>query len=365
VTLVERVLAPVRRERQVVQGVLGTTADDGARSGRELQPHLSRHVVLRGVHVRVDRLPERAEPQAVVHELAPALLEAGLVVRDLALEGQILQRAVRRDEGERAGHLVQLSALDAHPAVLEHVDPPEPVPAAERVDRSDQVRERPRRPVERHGHAPLERDDDLRGLHRAVLRRRRALERALGRRDPRILERPALGGSAPQVLVDRVRGRDGRDRDAPFGGERDRLLARDPRIADRREDPQVRREHAERHLEPHLVVPLSGAAVRHDPGADLARGPDHLVGDQRTRETAHHRVLALVQAVDLDRRGEELGGETVDGVDHPHARGAGELPRRRICPKSSCWPTSTATAWTSTPCSASQRIVTEVSSPPE
>src|SRR4029079_14705602 len=39
-------------------------------------------------------------------------------------------------------------------------------------------------------------------------------------------------------------------------------------------------------------------------------------------------------------------------------------PRSAICAKSSCWPTSTATACTSKPRSASHRIVTDVSSPP-
>src|SRR4051794_16037613 len=39
-------------------------------------------------------------------------------------------------------------------------------------------------------------------------------------------------------------------------------------------------------------------------------------------------------------------------------------PRSTICAKSSRWPTSTATACTSNPRSASQRIVTDVSSPP-
>src|SRR3990172_4872889 len=155
VAMVEGVLAAVGRERQVVQGPLRTATYDGALTGREPQAHLAGHVVLRRVDVCVDRLAQRAEPQAVVDEVCPPLLEAGLVVRDLTLEREVLDRAVRRDERERARHLVELAALYAHAAVLDHVHPPEPVPATERVDRAYQLGQRRGRAVERLGHPAL------------------------------------------------------------------------------------------------------------------------------------------------------------------------------------------------------------------
>ena len=64
-------------------------------------------------------------------------------------------------------------------------------------------------------------------------------------------------------------------------GERDRFLARDRVVADRRQHLQVGREHGERHLEAHLIVALAGAAVRD------RRGPD-LTGDAAITSSAMH-----------------------------------------------------------------------------
>ena len=252
------------------------------------------------------------------------------MVRDLALERQVLEGLVRPDDRERARHLVQLAALDAHPAVLDHVDPPEPVGAAERVERAHDLGQGLRLAVERHGHAAVERDRDLGGLARAVGRRRgprRTRPRAERPRDPPAGRTPRCGprgsrrsSTCVTIVV---------DRDPPLGGEGDRLLPRDARVADRRQDLQVGREHVEPDLEPHLVVALAGAAVRDRVGAELARHLHDLLDDARAREPAHHRVLALVEAVRLDRVRQELRRVAVDGVDDAHARGAGRLARAR------------------------------------
>jgi hypothetical protein len=115
----------------------------------------------------------------------------------LALEGQILQGPVGRDERERPGHLIELARLDPDPAVLDHVHPPETVPAAERVHGSDQVRERPEVAVEHHGNASLESDGDLGGFGGPLRHGGGPGKRILGWRHPRILERAAFGGPPP------------------------------------------------------------------------------------------------------------------------------------------------------------------------
>ena len=79
------------------------------------------------------------------------------MVREVALEREVLERLVRPDDRERAGHLVELAALDAHAAVLDHVDPPEPVGAAEHVEAADQLGERDRLAVERDRDPAVER----------------------------------------------------------------------------------------------------------------------------------------------------------------------------------------------------------------
>ena len=58
-------------------------------------------------------------------------LEPALFPHDVALETDALEVGVGQDEGQGAGTLVDLAALDADPAVLDHVDPAE---VAERID---------------------------------------------------------------------------------------------------------------------------------------------------------------------------------------------------------------------------------------
>ena len=66
---------------------------------------------------------ENHEP--VVDELGPARLEAGLLVVHVALQREVLEIGVGQDQGQRGRALVDLPALDAHPAVLHHVEPSE------------------------------------------------------------------------------------------------------------------------------------------------------------------------------------------------------------------------------------------------
>ena len=50
----------------------------------------------------------------------------------VALEGQVLEVRVRRDERQRGRALVDLAALDADTAVLDHVEPSEATGTGER-----------------------------------------------------------------------------------------------------------------------------------------------------------------------------------------------------------------------------------------
>src|SRR5665213_684218 len=77
---------------------------------------------LGGRHERVERALQRAEPQTVIGELAPLLLDATLVAAKLAFQRDVLELLVGGDEGERAGCLVDLPALDAHQTVLDLVE---------------------------------------------------------------------------------------------------------------------------------------------------------------------------------------------------------------------------------------------------
>ena len=82
------------------------------------------------------------EPEAVVDELRPLRLELPLRDRLGLRQDQILERLVRGDQRDRRRHLVDLAALDADGAVLDHVDPPDPVRAGELVQLQDQLPQR-------------------------------------------------------------------------------------------------------------------------------------------------------------------------------------------------------------------------------
>ena len=106
-------------------------------------------------------------PQAVVDELGGADLEPLLLARDVALERDALEVAVRGDERQRRRALVDLAALDADPPVLDHVDAAEPVRADDRAEPVDELDEPERLAVERDRDAAVELDDDLARLRAA------------------------------------------------------------------------------------------------------------------------------------------------------------------------------------------------------
>ena len=112
-----------------VEHVRRAAAGDDGGVRPQLDAHLALDELLRLVDERVDRLARGAEPEALVDELRPALLEAALDPRLVLRQHDVLERRVRLDEHDRRRRLVDLAALDADGAVLDHVDPPDPVAA--------------------------------------------------------------------------------------------------------------------------------------------------------------------------------------------------------------------------------------------
>ena len=105
---------------------------------------------------------------ALVDERGPAVLQAPLLLELGAREDQVLERAVGLDEDERGRGLVHLAALDADGAVLDHVDPPDPVRAGALVQLGDEVGQAELLAVERDRQAAGERDHELGGRRRVV-----------------------------------------------------------------------------------------------------------------------------------------------------------------------------------------------------
>ena len=67
------------------------------------------------------------------------MLQAQLVVEQLALEAQVLKGLVGRDESQAAGNLVALAALDAHKTVLNLVEATVAVAAGDGVELDDDI----------------------------------------------------------------------------------------------------------------------------------------------------------------------------------------------------------------------------------
>src|SRR2546429_2773318 len=122
VLVAESVIGGVGRELVVVQPVLGATAGDEAAARLEAESHLPRHLRLRCTHEGVERPAQPRGPPPVVDELGVARPEASLLAHEVALEGDRLEVGVREEQCERTRALVDLAALDAHPAVLDHDD---------------------------------------------------------------------------------------------------------------------------------------------------------------------------------------------------------------------------------------------------
>jgi len=245
----------------------------------------------------VEAAAQRGEPEAVVDELAPALLDLALEPDLLALEGDVLQLLVRGDQRDRPGRLVDLAALDPDQAVLDEVEPPDALPAGAGVELLDRLQDGDVLPVQRHRHPALEADHDLVRLpgHGRVLG---VGVDVLDGAVPDVLEEAGLDGAAPHVLVDRVRRALGDvDRERALLGPDDRLLAGPGEVADRGEDLEVGSEGAHADLEADLVVALARAAVGDGRRAEAGRGVGEVLDDQRARERGDQRVAIHVERV--------------------------------------------------------------------
>ena len=232
---------------------------------------------------------------------------------------------MRRDQRHRRRRLVDLAALDPDRAVLDHVDPPDPVGARLPVQLGDQLGERERLAVERDRQPGLEADHDLDRLRRGV---------RIGRQQVRLLGRRLPGSSRTPASIERPNrfssNENGelcvtRDRDAVFERVLDLLVARPDRVAERRDHRHAGVVRAERELEAELVVALAGAAVDGRLGAELLRQLGDRPGDHRAGERRDERVLALVERVRLQRLRALLVRERLAAIDEQDVVGAGRV----------------------------------------
>ncbi len=152
VFVTEGVRGVVGGQTVVVERDRATASDDGAGAGGgEAQANITGDVTLRGGDEGVQGRLQRREPQAVVDQLGPAGLEPGLLMMQVTLEGQVFEVGVRDDERQGGWAFVDLTALDADPAVLHHVQPTEATAAGDAAQLGDQAAQATatRRPAKR------------------------------------------------------------------------------------------------------------------------------------------------------------------------------------------------------------------------
>ena len=267
---------------------------------------------------------ERREPQAVVDQLAPPLVDAALEPGHVPLDGHALQLLVRGDQRDRARRLVHLAALDADQPVLDHVEPADALRAGPPVQLGDGLERGDRLAVDGDRHARVEGDDDL------VRVARRGRVGGVASRGPRsgafqMSSRKPVSTARPHrfwsieygdLRVTSI----GRPFSSAYAIALSRVQAKSRAGAI---DLQVGRQRAEPDLEPDLVVALAGAAVRDDRAAVLPGRRDQVLDDQRPAQRGHQRVAVHVEGVGAQRRQAEVGGELLARVDHART------PRRR------------------------------------
>ena len=142
-----------------------------------------------------------------------------------------------------------------------------------------------------------------------------------------MLDDLALGGTAPEVVVDRV-GRDrgaALQRNAVLAAVLEFFLAADLPGTHRGDHLQLRIQRGDGSLEADLVVALAGAAVGERVAAVLGGNLDSELSDQRPAQRGEQGVTAAVESVCLDRRQYEVLGELLAGVDHHRLNGAHRL----------------------------------------
>ena len=246
-----------------------------------LQADLAGDVLLGLVDEGVQVLLQRGEPLTVVDQLGPALVHGLLEPCLLALQGDVLQLAVGGHQGHRPGGLVDLAGLDAHQAVLDDVDPTDPLGTGAAVELLDDLQRGEGLTVQRHRDACVEGDvDDVGGRREG--RVLGVVVDVLGGTVPDVLQEAGLHGAAPDVLVDGegiLLG--GLDRQVVLLCVFDGLLTGQGQVAHRGDALQLRAEGLDGDLEADLVVALAGAAVGHRGGAELLGGGHQVLGDDR------------------------------------------------------------------------------------
>ena len=229
----------------------------------------------------------------------------------LAVERERLERPARDVHDRAAGCLVHAPRLHSDEPVLDEVDAPDSVLAAQPVEPGEERDGVEPLAVHRHRVAPLEVDLDGHGRVGRRFRILGELEHLRRRLGPRVLEHAALVGDVEEVPVGAVRAlRRHRHRDVVALRELDQRASRgELPLAPRRDHAEVGCQGGVGQLEADLVVPLPCRTVG-DRVRPLRRGDLQLgLGDERARDGGPEEIGALVHGVGAQHREDEVADE--------------------------------------------------------
>ena len=146
----------------------------------------------------------------------------------------------------------------------------------------------------------------------------------LGRLDLGIFEGTGLNAATQQVEVDGIGGLLAhRCRNAPAFAVGNGLFATHAPFPGGSEHLEFGRQGTDRHIEAHLVIPLTGTAMGHGIGAHL---PGHLhqaSGDQRSSQGGRQGIATLIEGIGPNGWKRKLANEGFDQIFHPGLTGAG------------------------------------------
>src|SRR5215471_3177539 len=182
-----------RHEPLVVERIGAVAADHGGLALVELEAYPSGGELLAAIDRGLQHLALGREPEAVVDQLGIARHQLVLKMRRAAVERDLLDAAMGREQDRAARRLVHAARLHADEAVLDEVEPADAVLASELVEPRQEIGRREFLAVDRRRIAALELDGEIRRPVRRLLRIARArvdVIRDLGRR---ILQNFALG----------------------------------------------------------------------------------------------------------------------------------------------------------------------------
>ena len=230
----------------------------------ELHPHHTGDVALRALHVGSNVLMQGGEPQPIIDEVgifqSHLLLESQLVLG----EGHRLQGLMRHKQHCRCRRLIDLPRLYAHQPVFHVIDTTHAVLPGNLVQLLNQGDAIHLLAIEADRYPPLEANLHISGLIWGICWRLGPGKDLLRRLGPGVLQNATLDAPAPQVGINGIGASYGDgDRDAVLLGIGDLLLAGQAPFPSRGDDLEMRGKGSNADIEPHLVIPLPGAAMSH------------------------------------------------------------------------------------------------------